>query len=87
MLLYKRCFQQTHQSSFFFNASVFFQYLLFIPFLFPYRRIWNTRMALHVVLIMYDDAMMGSFTSCSVVKMRAEEPQNVKSHVISESYC
>ena len=43
-------------------------------------------MALHVVLMMYDDAMIGSFTSCSVVKMRAEEPQKVKSHVIRESY-
>ena len=44
-------------------------------------------MALHVVLMMYDDAMIGSITSCSVVKMRAEEPQKVKSHVIRESYC
>lgn len=41
---------------------------------------------MQVVLMMYEEAMMGSFTSCSVVKMRAVDPQSVNSQVIKDSY-
>lgn len=50
------------------------------------KRIWKTRIALQAVLMMYEEAMMGSFTSCSVVKMRAVDPQSVNSQVIKDSY-
>lgn len=51
-----------------------------------YNRIWNTRTALHKVLMMYEEAIIGSFTSCRVVKMRAVDPQRVHSQVINDSY-
>ena len=40
---------------------------------------------MHVVLMIYDSAIITSSTSCSVVKMRAADPASVQSHVISES--
>ena len=41
---------------------------------------------MQAVLMKYEEAMMGSFTSCSVVKMRAVDPQSVNSQVIKDSY-
>lgn len=43
-------------------------------------------MALHEVLIMYEEAIIGSFTSWRVVKIRAAEPQRVKSHVMNDNW-